>query len=70
MTSVASSSPMVSIYDGQRCCGWVFARGRQGFEAFTAAQQSLGIFATQREAATAIMREAAAAIPAIVEGKR
>jgi hypothetical protein len=48
---------MVSIYDGQRCCGWVFARGKQGFEAFTAAQQSLGIFRTQREAATAVMEE-------------
>ena len=50
-----SSSPMVSIYDGQRCCGWVFARGKQGFEAFTAAQQSLGTFVTQREAVVAVM---------------
>jgi hypothetical protein len=64
MTSPVSSS-MVSIYDGQRCCGWVFARCKQGFEAFTAAQQSLGIFARQREAATAIMRKAAAEIPEI-----
>jgi hypothetical protein len=50
-----SSSPLLSIYDGRRCCGWVFARGRAGFEAFTAEQQSLGTFPTQREAATAVM---------------
>ena len=55
MTSVATSSPMVSIYDGQRCCGWVFHRGRTGFEAFTAEQHSLGTFPTQREAAVAVM---------------
>jgi hypothetical protein len=55
MTSAASTSPMVSIYDGQRCVGFVYARGRTGFEAFTVEQQSLGIFATQREAATAVM---------------
>jgi hypothetical protein len=54
MTST-SSSPMVSIYDGQQCCGWVYARGRTGFEAFTADQRSLGTFATQHEAAVAVM---------------
>jgi hypothetical protein len=55
MTAPTSSSPMVSIYDGQRCLGFVFQRGRTGFEAFDAEQRSLGMFPTQREAATAIM---------------
>jgi hypothetical protein len=65
MTSVASSSPLLSIYDGQLCVGFVFARGKQGFEAFDTDQHSLGTFASHREAATAIMREAVAAIPKI-----
>jgi hypothetical protein len=55
MSIANSTSPLLSIYDGQRCVGFVFARGKQGFEAFTAEQQSLGTFATQREAATAVM---------------
>jgi hypothetical protein len=36
------ASPMVSIYDGQRCVGFVLARGRSGFEAFDAGERSLG----------------------------
>jgi hypothetical protein len=46
---------MISVYSGRECIGWVFARGRSGFEAYDAAQQSLGIFATQREATVAVM---------------
>jgi hypothetical protein len=55
MSAATSTSPMLSIYDGQRCVGFVYARGRTGFEAFTADQRSLGTFRTQREAATAVM---------------
>jgi len=54
-TGAASTSPMVSIYDGQRCVGFVYARGKQGFEAIDCDQRSLGMFATQREAVTAVM---------------
>jgi hypothetical protein len=54
MTSVATSSPMVSVYSGRTCLGFVFCRGRAGFEAFDAEQRSLGIFPPQREAAAAI----------------
>jgi len=54
MTATTSSSPMVSVYDGQRCIGWVFHRGRAGFEAFDREQQSLGLFRSQREAAAVI----------------
>jgi hypothetical protein len=56
VNSANNSSPMVSVYDGQRCIGFVFARGKCGFEAFDADQRPLGSFASQREAAVAIMR--------------
>jgi len=55
VTSPASSSPLLSVYDGQRCVGFVFARGKQGLEAFNGDQRSLGTFPTQREAAVAVM---------------
>jgi hypothetical protein len=45
---------MVSVYVGRECVGWIFARGRAGFEAFDADQKSLGIYPTQREAAAAL----------------
>jgi hypothetical protein len=53
--SRAIASPMVSIYDGQSCLGFVFHRGRAGFEAFDVDQRSLGMFPTQREATAALM---------------
>jgi hypothetical protein len=45
---------MVSIYDGQQCVGFVLARGRQGFEAFDVSERSLGVFASQQDAANAL----------------
>jgi len=36
--------------------GFIFMRGKRGFEAFDADQVPLGIFPSQREAAAAIMR--------------
>jgi hypothetical protein len=69
MTTAPSTSPLLSVYDGQCCIGFVFTRGKQGFEAFTADQRSLGTFLSQRDAAVAVMRKAAAAIPEI-EAKR
>jgi hypothetical protein len=55
-TTAARSSPLLSAYDGQRCIGFVCSRGKLGFEAFDTEERSLGIYATQREAAAAIMR--------------
>ena len=52
--TATSPSPLLSVYSGRDCIGFVYARGRSGFEAFTADQKSLGVFRTQREAATAI----------------
>ena len=40
-------TPMLSIYDGQICIGWVLERGCSGFEAFTAGERSLGVFETE-----------------------
>jgi hypothetical protein len=55
-TAAARSSPLLSAYDGQRCIGFVCSRGKLGFEAFDSKERSLGVYATQREAAVAIMR--------------
>jgi len=46
--------PLVSIYDGRECVGFVISRGKLGFEAFTADQHSLGIYPNQKGAADAI----------------
>jgi hypothetical protein len=54
--TAARSSPLLSAYDGQRCIGFVCSRGKLGFEAFDSEERSLGVYATQREAAAAIMR--------------
>jgi hypothetical protein len=45
---------MVSVYDGRACLGFILARGHAGFEAFTADDQSLGLFKTQAQAANAL----------------
>jgi hypothetical protein len=55
-TTAAWSSPLLSAYDGQRCIGFAFSLGKLGFEAFDTEERSLGVYATQREAAAAIMR--------------
>ena len=48
------TTPLVSIYDGRECVGFVISRGKLGFEAFTADQHSLGIYPNQKGAADAI----------------
>jgi len=59
MTAAANSAAMVSVYTGRTCIGFVFARGRAGFEAFTADEDSLGTFPTQKQAADAVTAGAA-----------
>jgi hypothetical protein len=51
-------SPLSYVCDGRECIGFIFARGKLGFEAIDRDERSLGFFQTQREAATAIMRGA------------
>jgi hypothetical protein len=47
-------TPMVSVFDGRRCLGWIYRRGRSGFEVFDANEVSLGLFETEREALDAL----------------
>jgi hypothetical protein len=49
-----SAAPMLSIYDGQRCIGFILKRGKAGVEAFDANCTSLGVFATEPAAADAV----------------
>ena len=41
------SKPMISIYDGRQCVGFVLARGRSGYEAFDGGERSVGMFKTK-----------------------
>jgi hypothetical protein len=52
-----ATPPLVSIYDGQRCLGFILARGKTGFEAFAADEQSLGLFQSQKGAVAALLAQ-------------
>jgi hypothetical protein len=56
--SVATSAPMLSLFDGRALLGFILARGKSGWEAFDADQRTLGIYPTQRDAADAISANA------------
>ena len=56
MKATAPPASLACVYDGRDCLGFILARGKLGFEAIDRDEQSLGLFQTQREAATAIMR--------------
>ena len=49
-----SEEPFASVYDGPSRLGISLARGRGGFEAYTAGDDSLGLFPSPRKAAAAI----------------
>jgi hypothetical protein len=49
-------TPMLTVYDGIACIGFVLARGRDGFEAFDRNGKTVGKFKTQREAVRGIAR--------------
>jgi hypothetical protein len=46
--------PLMSIYVGRRCIGFVLARGREGFEAFDRRERSLGLYPSRVAAVAAI----------------
>jgi len=46
-SSAERSTPMISIYDGRQCVGFVLAHGRRGYEALDAGERSLGVFTTK-----------------------
>ena len=54
MTARVALTPMMSIYDGQQCFGFVIARARQGHEAFDREQRSLGLYPAAPAAASAV----------------
>jgi hypothetical protein len=54
MKATAPLAPLSFVYDGRDCLGFILARGKLGFEAMDRDERSLGVFQTQREAATAI----------------
>jgi hypothetical protein len=45
---------LLSVYDGRVCIGFVLPRGKLGWEAFDADDNSVGTFKTQAEAAAAL----------------
>jgi hypothetical protein len=47
-------TPMVTLYAGHCCVGFIFKRGTLGFEVFDAAQHSLGLFSNERAALDAL----------------
>jgi hypothetical protein len=57
MSARPSITPLTYVHDSRDCLGFILARGKLGFEAIDRDERSLGFFQTQREAATAVMRE-------------
>jgi hypothetical protein len=49
-----AATAMLSVYDGQRCIGFIIARGKTGVEAFDVNDRSLGIFASMKAAFVAV----------------
>jgi hypothetical protein len=52
------ATAMLTVYDGQQAIGFVLRRGPVGVEAFTASDDSLGLFRNERDAASAIWKHA------------
>jgi hypothetical protein len=52
-----AQTSLLTVYDGQRCVGFVMNRGKQGYEAIDAHEQSLGYFPHQQEAIIAVLNE-------------
>jgi len=53
-----NSPRILSVTDGRDCIGHLIDRGRDGVEAFTADEQSIGMFANTTDAATACWKYA------------
>jgi len=55
------ATALLSVYDGQTCIGHIIARGKPGHEAFDTDNNSLGMFASEHDAANAISKAAGVA---------
>jgi len=52
----ASTTVLASVFnDDGRCIGFVLARGLTGFEGFTTAEKSIGLYPSARQAANALL---------------
>jgi hypothetical protein len=58
---MSDAAPMVSVFAGQRCVGFLLRRGREGIEALDSDGRSLGLYASPTEAAAEVERAAALA---------
>jgi hypothetical protein len=54
MDRVTADNPISYVTDGREAIGFVLARGRAGYEAFTVDERSLGLFETAAKAANAV----------------
>ena len=54
---------MLTVLSGTTCIGFVLDRGTAGHEAFTADEESLGLFENQRAAIDAVINTAGGAAP-------
>jgi len=59
MSTRTAPSPMVSVYDGRDCLGNIIRRGVKGFEAFSANEESLGLFLNECDSLDAVTNTAA-----------
>ena len=50
----SQSFRLVSVTSGRDCIGHVVCRGKLGFEGFNAADESIGVFPTLKDAANAV----------------
>jgi hypothetical protein len=54
---------MQAIHFGEQCLGFIYSRGRFGYEGFDRDTKSIGIFPDQKSAAEAVITEAARGTP-------
>jgi hypothetical protein len=55
-----STARMLSLYDGKTCIGFLFDRGRSGWESYDKDDRSCGTFPKLGDAATAVAARRAA----------
>jgi hypothetical protein len=58
MPSPVRTTPMLSVYDGRECIGFILCRGEAGVEAFDVNDRCAGVFKNQETAATELWRRA------------
>jgi hypothetical protein len=56
--TLAATAMLFSVYDGQRCIGFIIARGKLGFEAFDHDERALVVFPSKKLASVAVSSEA------------